>query len=57
MTTYQPVCMSRLTVGEAVTLYPGCDKTAATCKNKFNNRINHQAEAHFLGINSIVGMP
>lgn len=56
VTTYQPVCISRLTVGEAITLYPGCDKTAATCKDKFNNRINHQAEAHFLGINSIVGV-
>jgi len=56
ITTYQPTCMSRLTAGEDVTLYPGCDKTAATCRVKFNNRINHQAEAHFLGINSIVGM-
>jgi uncharacterized phage protein (TIGR02218 family) len=56
ITTYQPVCMSRLTVGEAVTLYPGCDKTAQTCRVKFSNRINHQAEAHFLGINSIVGV-
>jgi hypothetical protein len=48
--------MSRLTVGEAVTLYPGCDKTAETCRVKFSNRINHQGEAHFLGINSIVGL-
>jgi len=56
MTTYQPVCMSRLTAGEAITLYPGCDKTAQTCREKFSNRINHQAEAHFLGINSIVGV-
>lgn len=54
-TTYQPQCMSRLSVGEAITLYPGCDKTAKTCKEKFNNRINHQAEAHFLGQNSILG--
>jgi len=56
LTTYQPVCMSRLTAGEDITLYPGCDKTAETCRVKFNNRINHQAEAHFLGINSIVGV-
>jgi len=56
LTTYQPVCMSRLYVAEAITLYAGCDKTAETCRVKFNNRINHQAEAHFLGINSIVGM-
>jgi uncharacterized phage protein (TIGR02218 family) len=56
ITTYQPTCMSRLTVGETIKLFPGCDKTAATCRTKFNNRINHQGEAHFLGINSIVGV-
>lgn len=56
VTTYQPICMSRLIEGEAITLWPGCDKTAATCRTKFNNRINHQAEAHFLGVNSIVGV-
>jgi len=56
MTTYQPVCMSRLTAGEAITLYPGCDKTATMCRERYNNRINHQGEAHFLGINSIVGV-
>ena len=56
ITMYQPQCLARLTVGETLTLYPGCDKTAETCRVKFNNRINHQGEAHFLGINSIVGM-
>ena len=56
ITMYQPQCIARLTAGEAITLYPGCDKTATTCRVKFNNRINHQAEAHFLGINSIVGV-
>ena len=56
ITMYQPQCIARLTAGEAITLYPGCDKTATTCREKFNNRINHQAEAHFLGINSIVGL-
>lgn len=56
VTTYQPHCISRLTAGEAITLYPGCDKTGATCRIKFNNKINFQAEDHFLGINSIVGV-
>lgn len=56
ITTYQPVCISRLTEGEAITLYPGCDKTGVTCRTKFNNKINFQAEDHFLGINSIVGV-
>lgn len=27
--------------GDGVTLYPGCDKTVATCTNKFNNRLNY----------------
>lgn len=56
ITTYQPVAISRLTEGVGLTLYPGCDKTAETCRKKFNNRLNHQGEAHFLGINSIVGV-
>lgn len=30
----------RLTVGQAVTIYPGCDLTPATCKNVFNNLPN-----------------
>jgi uncharacterized phage protein (TIGR02218 family) len=56
ITTYQPHCISRLTAGEAITLYPGCDKTGTTCRTKFNNKINFQGEDHFLGINSIVGV-
>ena len=55
ITTYQPHCISRLTAGEAITLYPGCAKTGTTCRTKFNNKINFQGEDHFLGINSIVG--
>lgn len=30
-----------LTGGVVVTLYPGCDRTIATCKNKFNNLVNN----------------
>jgi uncharacterized phage protein (TIGR02218 family) len=56
ITMYQPQCISRLTAGEGITLYPGCDKTGATCRTKFNNKINFQGEDHFLGINSIVGV-
>ena len=56
ITTYQPVCMSRLTASEDITLYPGCDKTGTTCRVKFSNKINFQGEDHFLGINSIVGL-
>ncbi len=56
ITTYQPNCISRLTVGEAITLYPGCDKRAETCRTKFSNKINFQGEDKFLGIKSIVGV-
>lgn len=30
-----------LDVGESVTLHPGCDRLAATCKDKFNNLDNY----------------
>ena len=56
ITMYQPQSIARLTAGEGVTLYPGCDKTGTTCRTKFNNKINFQGEDHFLGINSIVGL-
>lgn len=54
--TYLPICIARFSVGLGLTLYPGCDKTAATCKTKFNNKINFQGEDHFLGVNSTVGV-
>lgn len=54
--TYLPVCVARLTAGEGITLYPGCDKTGTTCRTKFSNKINFQGEDHFLGVNSIVGV-
>jgi uncharacterized phage protein (TIGR02218 family) len=56
ITMYQPQSIARLNVGEAITLYPGCDKTGTTCRAKFNNKVNFQGEDHFLGVNSIVGM-
>lgn len=54
--SYLPVCRRRLTAGEDLTLYPGCDKTGAMCRTKFSNKINFQGEDHFLGVNSIVGV-
>ncbi len=56
MTLRLPLCVSRFTVGEDLTLYPGCDKKGETCRVKFNNKINFQGEDHFLGINSIAGV-
>jgi uncharacterized phage protein (TIGR02218 family) len=49
VTTYMP-SWQLLTVGDALTLYPGCDKTlTATGCLKFNNALNFQAEPHFTG--------
>jgi len=30
-----------MTIGTMVTMYPGCDRTTATCQNKFNNLSNY----------------
>jgi hypothetical protein len=30
-----------LAVGQAVTIYPGCDGAAETCDTKFNNLVNY----------------
>jgi uncharacterized phage protein (TIGR02218 family) len=56
ITTYQPHVISRLEAGQGLTLYPGCDKTGTTCREKFDNKLNFQGEDHYLGINSIVGI-
>ncbi len=49
ITAYLP-CNRILTVGGALTLYPGCDKTMGPngCP-KFSNQLNFQGEPHFLG--------
>lgn len=49
ITSYLP-SRRELTIGEAITLYPGCDKTDGPggC-GKFFNWVNMQAENHFLG--------
>lgn len=39
-----------LTVGMTVSLYPGCDRTMATCEGKFNNRLNYGGVPHMPGI-------
>lgn len=49
ITTYLP-CDRLFSVGDSLTLYPGCDKTlGATGCAKFNNQLNFQGEPHFLG--------
>lgn len=45
----------RLAVGMAVTLYPGCDLTATTCKNKFANLVNFGGFEQMSGENPFDG--
>lgn len=54
ITSYLPIT-GRLVAGEAITLYPGCDKTIATCQTKFSNTVNFQGEPHFLGAAAALG--
>lgn len=41
VTLIQPLGVAA-TAGDAFTIYPGCDKSAATCLNKFNNIANYR---------------
>lgn len=38
-----------LSVGQSVTVYPGCDRTIATCNGKFNNVMNYGGQPHMPG--------
>lgn len=46
-----------LTTGQAVTIYPGCDRTTATCENKFNNLANYRGFPHLPGKSPYDGDP
>jgi uncharacterized phage protein (TIGR02218 family) len=48
ITTYMP-CNRLVEAGMHLTMYPGCDKTLASCTGKFSNALNFQGEPHFLG--------
>jgi len=54
LTTYLPVALL-FAAGEAITLWPGCDKTIGPngC-GKFNNYINFQGEPHFKGAQAML---
>jgi uncharacterized phage protein (TIGR02218 family) len=45
----------RLFAGDTITVYPGCDKTIETCRDKFANTINFGGEIDFLGAKAIRG--
>lgn len=44
-------------VGDTVTLWPGCDKSLATCKAKFNNRLNFRGEPYLPGNDQLFYYP
>ncbi len=50
ITSYKPSSLL-LTAGDAITLYPGCDKTLTGANGcfKFSNQLNFVGEPHFLG--------
>jgi uncharacterized phage protein (TIGR02218 family) len=35
-----------LTIGNWVTVYPGCDRVSSTCESKFNNLVNYGGFPH-----------
>jgi uncharacterized phage protein (TIGR02218 family) len=46
-----------LSVGQYVTLYPGCDRTSLTCETKFNNLVNYGGFPHLPGKSPFDGDP
>lgn len=36
-------------IGDTFTVYPGCDKSITTCRDKFNNVVNFRGEPHVPG--------
>ncbi|CUZ06653.1 phage BR0599 family protein [Serratia marcescens] len=38
-----------LSVGQVVAVFPGCDRTIATCNDKFNNVLNYGGQPHMPG--------
>lgn len=46
-----------IVIGDTLTVTAGCDKTLTTCKNKFNNVVNRQAEDYIPGMDSVIQVP
>jgi len=53
ITLYLP-CPYPLLAGDLVTVYPGCDKRFATCRNRYSNQINFRGFPHVPGIGSLL---
>ncbi|WP_404405386.1 DUF2163 domain-containing protein [Pelagibacterium halotolerans] len=46
-----------IAVGDALTVYAGCDKQFSTCKSKFNNAVNFQGFPHIPGNDFLMRYP
>lgn len=46
-----------LVVGQALRIFPGCNRTAAMCHSKFNNLLNMRADPNMMGKNIFNGNP
>lgn len=44
-------------VGDTFSVYPGCDKTLATCRDKFDNVINFRGEPFIPGLDKTLDYP
>jgi hypothetical protein len=51
------VAFDGIAVGQAVTLYPGCDHTTTTCDGKFSNLNNYGGFPHIPTKNPFGGSP
>lgn len=47
--------LCQVSIGDKISLYPGCDKTFHTCFKKFNNTINFRGEPHAPSGQDIIG--
>lgn len=48
---------SAIAVGDTYSLKPGCDKSVATCKNRYNNVPNFRGEPHVPGTDQTLSYP
>ncbi len=48
---------SEIAVGDTYALRPGCDKSFATCKSRFNNVLNFRGEPHVPGSDKVLTYP
>jgi len=48
---------SEIALGDTYSVYPGCDKTFATCKSRFNNVLNFRGEPHVPGSDKVLTYP